>query len=53
MLGMIPGAFTVTSHIVVTAALAALVFLTVLVVGFAKNGLALPQAVRAAGRARS
>ena len=39
MLGMIPGAFTVTSHIVVTAALAALVFLTVLLVGFAKNGL--------------
>ena len=39
MLGMIPGAFTVTSHIVVTAALAALVFLTVLVVGFAKNGI--------------
>src|SRR6476620_341332 len=39
MLGMIPGAFTVTSHIVVTAALAALVFLTVLFVGFAKNGL--------------
>jgi F-type H+-transporting ATPase subunit a len=38
MLGMIPGFFTVTSHIVVTAALAALVFLTVLVVGFAKNG---------------
>jgi F-type H+-transporting ATPase subunit a len=39
MLGMIPGAFTVTSHIVVTAALAAIVFLTVLVVGFARNGL--------------
>jgi F-type H+-transporting ATPase subunit a len=39
MLGMFPGAFTVTSHIVVTAALAALVFLTVLVVGFARNGL--------------
>jgi F-type H+-transporting ATPase subunit a len=39
MLGMIPGAFTVTSHIVVTAALAALVFVTVLVVGFAKNGV--------------
>ncbi len=38
MLGMIPGFFTVTSHIVVTAALAGLVFLTVLVVGFAKNG---------------
>jgi F-type H+-transporting ATPase subunit a len=39
MLGMIPLGFTVTSHIVVTAALAALVFVTVLVVGFARNGL--------------
>jgi F-type H+-transporting ATPase subunit a len=39
MLGMIPGFFTVTSHIAVTAALAALVFCTVLVIGFAKNGL--------------
>ena len=39
MLGMIPGGFTVTSQIVVTAALAALVFLTVLIVGFTKNGL--------------
>lgn len=39
MLGMIPGAFTVTSHIIVTAALALLVFATVLIVGFAKNGL--------------
>ena len=39
MLGMFPGAFTVTSHIAVTAALAGLVFLTVIVVGFAKNGL--------------
>jgi F-type H+-transporting ATPase subunit a len=39
MLGMIPGAFTVTSHIIVTAALAAMVFITFLVVGFAKNGL--------------
>ena len=39
MLGMIPGAFTVTSHIAVTAALAGLVFLTVLLVGFWKNGL--------------
>jgi F-type H+-transporting ATPase subunit a len=38
-LGLIPGFFTVTSHIVVTAALAAMVFLTVLVVGFAKNGV--------------
>jgi F-type H+-transporting ATPase subunit a len=39
MLGLIPGAFTVTAHLVVTAALAATVFLTVLVVGFAKNGV--------------
>lgn len=39
MLGMIPGFFTVTSHLAVTAALAAMVFVTVLVIGFAKNGL--------------
>jgi F-type H+-transporting ATPase subunit a len=39
MMGMIPGAFTVTSHIIVTAALAGIVFSTVLVVGFAKNGV--------------
>jgi len=39
MMGLIPGAFTVTSHIIVTAALAALVFLTVVIVGFAKNGV--------------
>jgi F-type H+-transporting ATPase subunit a len=39
MLGIIPGFFTVTSHIVVTAALAGLVFLTVIFVGFAKNGI--------------
>jgi F-type H+-transporting ATPase subunit a len=41
MLGMIPipGAFTVTSQIIVTAALAMIVFLTVLIVGFAKHGM--------------
>ena len=39
MLGMVPGGFTVTSHLAVTAALALAVFFTVLVVGFAKNGL--------------
>jgi F-type H+-transporting ATPase subunit a len=37
--GMIPGAFTVTSHIIVTFALAMLVFLAVVVIGFAKHGL--------------
>lgn len=39
MLGMVPYFFTVTSHIAITAALAGLVFLTVLVVGFARHGL--------------
>ena len=39
MLGMVPGFFTVTSHVAVTAALALLVFTIVLLVGFAKNGL--------------
>ncbi|GIK50272.1 MAG: ATP synthase subunit a [Alphaproteobacteria bacterium] len=45
MLGMFPGflgvhhIFTPTSQIVVTAALALMVFFTVIVVGFAKNGL--------------
>ncbi len=38
-LGMIPGSFTVTSQIAVTFALAALVILTVIVVGFAKHGI--------------
>jgi F-type H+-transporting ATPase subunit a len=38
LFGMFPYFFTVTSHIVVTAALALLVFATVLIVGFARNG---------------
>jgi F-type H+-transporting ATPase subunit a len=38
LLGMIPGFFTVTSHIIVTFALAALVIGTVIVYGFMKNG---------------
>jgi F-type H+-transporting ATPase subunit a len=38
MLGMVPYAFTVTSHIIVTFALALMVFLFVLIVGFVKNG---------------
>ena len=37
--GLIPYNFTVASHIIITAALALLVFLTVLVYGFWKNGL--------------
>lgn len=40
MIGMFPYAFTVTSQIIVTFGLAALVFLTVVVYGFYKNGWA-------------
>ena len=39
LMGMIPYAFTVTSHLVVTVMLAMLVFLTVVIYGFWKNGL--------------
>src|ERR1700742_2614218 len=39
MIGVIPYNFTVASHLIVTAALAVLVFLTVLIYGFYKNGL--------------
>ena len=39
MIGLIPYAFTVTSHIIVTASLAITVFLTVLIYGLWRNGL--------------
>jgi F-type H+-transporting ATPase subunit a len=39
MIGLIPYAFTVSSHIIITVALSLLVFVTVLVYGFYKNGL--------------
>lgn len=39
LLGMMPYSFTVTSHIVVTFALATLVFIVVTVIGFARHGL--------------
>lgn len=39
VIGLIPYTFTVTSHIIVTVSLALLVFVTVLVYGFWKNGL--------------
>ena len=38
ILGMIPGSFTFTSHIIVTFALAATVFGAVTAIGFAKHG---------------
>ena len=37
--GLIPGSFTFTSHIVVTFALAAVVFLGTTVIGFARHGI--------------
>jgi F-type H+-transporting ATPase subunit a len=39
VLGVIPYGFTISSHIIVTAALALLVFFTVLIYGLYKNGL--------------
>ncbi len=39
VIGLAPGGFTVTSQLAVTAALAVMTFATVLVVGFARNGL--------------
>jgi F-type H+-transporting ATPase subunit a len=39
VVGIIPYTFTVTSHIVITAALALLVFFTVIIYGIWKNGL--------------
>jgi F-type H+-transporting ATPase subunit a len=39
VVGLIPYTFTVTSHIIITAALAMMVFLTVVIYGFYRNGL--------------
>ena len=39
IIGIIPYTFTISSHIIVTAALALLVFFTVIIYGFWKNGL--------------
>ena len=39
MLGMLPYSFTVTSHLIVTFALAATVFMLVTLVGFARHGI--------------
>ena len=40
-LGLIPYTFTVTSHLIITVTLALIVFFTVIVTGFIKNGLGL------------
>jgi len=39
LIGMVPYTFTFTSHIIVTFALAAVVFIGVTIVGFAKHGM--------------
>ncbi len=39
IMGLLPGAFTITSHIIVTFALAMLVFVIVNVIGFMRHGL--------------
>jgi F-type H+-transporting ATPase subunit a len=39
LLGLIPGSFSTTSHFAVTAVLAMLVFLSVTILGFAKQGI--------------
>jgi F-type H+-transporting ATPase subunit a len=38
-LGLLPMSFTTTSHIAVTAVMAMVVFLSVTIIGFAKNGV--------------
>jgi F-type H+-transporting ATPase subunit a len=38
VLGMIPGSFTYTSHVIVTFAMAAVVFVGVTIIGFARHG---------------
>jgi F-type H+-transporting ATPase subunit a len=38
LVGMVPGSFTVTSHLIVTAALAGLVILTVIIYGIMRHG---------------
>jgi F-type H+-transporting ATPase subunit a len=39
MIGMIPGSFTVTSHIIVTFALAAMVWIVATLIGFGRHGV--------------
>ena len=51
LFGMIPYGFTVTSHIIITFALAALVIGTVIVYGFMQARHAFPRPVRAVRRA--
>ncbi len=51
MIGMFPYWFATTSQVVIAVTMALIVFATVLVVGFAKNGVQVSEAVRAVRRA--
>ena len=51
LLGMIPHSFTVTSHIIVTFAFAAMVWIVVTIIGFWRHGAGYPAPVRARRRA--
>ena len=52
MLGMLPYSFTVTSHLIVTFALAATVFMLVTLVGFARHGVGFLKLFRTVGHSR-
>ena len=53
LVGLIPYSFTVTSQIIITAALALMVFFTVVIIGIKEHGTGLLQAVRARRACRS
>ena len=52
LFGMFPYFFTITSHIIVTFALAMIVIMTVIIYGFMAPWHEVPQAVRSERRAR-
>ena len=51
VLGLVPYSFTPTSHIIVTFAMAAVVFVGVTIIGFARHGAHFLSLLRAEGRA--
>ena len=53
LFGMFPYFFTVTSHLIVTAAMAVTVFLTVVIYGFYRNGLKFLKVFVPSGRTKS
>ena len=53
MVGMLPYSFTVTSHIIVTFMLAAMIFIGVTIIGFIKHGIKYLELFVPKGRAHS